>query len=92
MKNLPMPEILVCLALAAGALLLVPLAAMQFTREVSWGWLDFLLAGALLFTAGTAIELAIRRFKRPAQRNWSVLAIAVTLALVWAELSVGLFR
>ena len=33
-------------------LLLVPLVAMQFTREVRWGLADFIVAGALLFGAG----------------------------------------
>ena len=72
--------------------MLVPLVAMRFTDEVAWGWMDFLLAGALLFGAGSAVVLASRRFKRPAQRAAVVLATTLIVALVWAELAVGLFR
>lgn len=75
-----------------GLLLLVPLVAMQFTAEVDWGPADFLVGGALLFGAGTAMVLAMRRFERPLHRALAVGAIALALALVWAELAVGLFR
>ena len=33
-------------------LLLVPLVAMQFTDEVNWGPLDFVVAGVLLLSTG----------------------------------------
>lgn len=79
-------------ALATGTLLLIPALAMQFTNEFSWGWVDFLLAGALLFIAGTAIAFAAMRLGRPAQRYSVVLAIVGVAALVWAELAVGLFH
>ena len=92
MKKLSLRKSLFGVALATGALLLVPLAAMQFTKEVAWGLGDFLLAGALLFSAGTAIVLAIRGFKRPGHRNFVILAIVLIVALVWAELAVGLFH
>lgn len=92
MKNSSLRKSLVGVALATAALLLVPLAAMRFTREVSWGWGDFLLAFALLFSAGTAAVLAVRRLERPVHKKLAVLAIALALALVWAELAVGLFH
>lgn len=83
---------LLSVALATALLLLVPLVAMRFTREVSWGAGDFLVAGALLFAAGTATVAALSRFKRFAPRVAAVAAIAAGLVVVWAELAVGLFR
>jgi hypothetical protein len=79
-------------AVATGLLLLIPFVAMQFTREVAWGLVDFLAAGALLFTAGAAMVLAIRHFERPGQRAFVVTAIVVAVAAVWAELAVGIFH
>ncbi len=79
-------------ALATALLLLVPLLAMAFTPEVSWGPGDFLAAGALLFSAGTAAVLALRRLDRPMHRRLALGGIAMALAVVWAELAVGLFR
>ena len=77
-------------AIATASVLLIPLVAMQFTREVSWAAEDFLAAGALLFAAGTAMVAALRRFERFAPRVAAVAAITLGLALVWAELAVGL--
>lgn len=79
-------------ALATGLLLLVPLVAMQFTTEVSWGPGDFLAAAVLLFAAGTAMVIGVRRASSTVQRAGVISIIALALALVWAELAVGLFR
>jgi peptidoglycan/LPS O-acetylase OafA/YrhL len=89
-SSLRKPILLV--ALATGLLLLVPLAAMQVTGEVSWGVFDFVAAGVLLFGAGAAMVLARRRFGQPVQRWLAIAAIALLFCLVWAELAVGLFR
>jgi hypothetical protein len=79
-------------ALATAALLLIPLVAMQFSAEVSWSVGDFVVAAALLFTAGTAMVFGVRRTSSWAYRWGIVAAIAVVLSVVWAELAVGLFR
>lgn len=91
MKDWSLPRCLAAVALATGALLLIPLAAMQFTREVDWGLGDFLLAAALLFSAGAAGAIAFKFLKRPAYKKAVIGAIALAVALVWAELAVGLF-
>ncbi len=76
---------------AAGTalLLLVPLVAMQFTNEVAWGVGDFVAAAALLFGSGMAYALAARR----ARNTWHRVAVGAltlaVLAVVWAELAVG---
>lgn len=41
-------------------LLLVPLIAMQFTKEIYWKLSDFVVAGALLLSSGLIIEFIIR--------------------------------
>jgi cell division protein FtsW (lipid II flippase) len=48
-------------ALVTALLLLVPLAAMQFTDEVDWNWFDFAVMGALIFATCLAYELAARK-------------------------------
>ena len=74
-----------------GILLLVPLVAMQFTAEVNWSAFDFIVAAALLLTTGFAIELILRKVKPTASRLvWCGIALLI-LALVWAELAVGIF-
>ena len=92
MKTPSLRKPLLFVGLATLLLLLVPLVAMQFTREVSWGPGDFLAAGVLLFGAGAAAVLALRHFERSGQRWLAVAAIAFGLALLWAELAVGLFH
>jgi hypothetical protein len=79
-------------ALITALLLLVPAVAMQFTREVAWGPGDFLVAGVLLFGAGAVAVLGVRQVRSTGQRVAVVLAVAFGLALVWAELAVGLFN
>ena len=92
MKKSSLRKSLVSAALATGLLLLVPLVAMQFTPEVSWGVVDFLAAGVLLFSAGAGAVLTIRHCERPLQRTLALAAIVLCFCLVWAELAVGLFR
>ena len=76
-------------ALAAIAILSVPLIAMQFTPEVNWQAGDFLIFAAMLLALGAAIELAIRfarsHFTRAAAIGLSVMAFV----FVWAMLATG---
>lgn len=78
-------------AIVTALLLLVPAVAMQFTAEVGWGPGDFVVAGVLLFGAGATIVLGLRQVSRTSHRVALVLAVVFGLALVWAELAVGLF-
>jgi len=78
-------------ALATGLLLLVPLIAMQFTHEVAWGPGDFIVAGLLLFGAGTIYSLAAVRISRWRGKLLLAAAVLLGLAVVWAELAVGIF-
>jgi peptidoglycan/LPS O-acetylase OafA/YrhL len=78
-------------ALATALLLLIPAVAMQFTSEVSWGPGDFVLAAVLLFGAGALAVFGLAHVKGAGRRAALIVCIAFGLALVWAELAVGLF-
>jgi len=78
-------------ALATALLLLLPAVAMQFTSEVAWGPGDFVVAGVLLFGAGALMVLGLRHVTGIGRQAVLVLGVALGLALVWAELAVGLF-
>ena len=74
---------------AAALVLLVPLIATLATDEVDWSVADFVIAGALLFGVGIAMELATRTSNDTAYR-WAVgLALAAAFLLVWVNGAVG---
>ena len=87
--NLQKP--LLGVGLVALLLLLVPAAAMQFTSEIAWGPGDFVVAWVLLFGAGSAAVLGFSQVRGSRHRAALIFAIASGLALVWAELAIGLF-
>lgn len=72
-------------------LLLIPLIAMQFTKEVNWSIMDFVVAGLLLLGTSLAIELIRRKIKNSKLRIWIVAIIIILLLLIWVELAVGIF-
>jgi len=74
----------------AGLVLLIPFIAMQFTDEVNWGVMDFVIAGALLLISGFLIDLIFRKTKNRNYRIIFCLAVVLLLLLVWAELAVGI--
>lgn len=82
---------LVIILLSVAFLLLIPLIAMQFTNEVNWNLIDFVVAGVLLLGTGLALELVIRNVKKANQRILIGLVILLVFFLLWAELAVGIF-
>ena len=72
-------------------LLLLPFIAMQFTSEVKWTALDFIVAGILLLSVGFVIDFALRKFKTSKYRVAIIIGIIMTFFLIWLELAVGLF-
>lgn len=82
---------LIAILITIGVLLLIPFIAMQFTSEVTWGVMDFCVAGGLLLMTGLAIELVLRKVTSFQYRVAICLAILAVFALVWIELAVGIF-
>ncbi len=74
-----------------GALLLLPLLAMQVTREVAWDETDFATFGAMLAILGLALELTLRSGASAALKAVAGLGAIATFLLVWAHLAVGIF-
>jgi len=78
------------LALATAFLLLLPLVAMHFTKDVAWGPGDFVVAGILLFGAGLTYQLLSKKAPTAAYRAAIGVAVATVLLLVWVNLAVGI--
>lgn len=87
MKNKRLKFIL----LTVVGLLLIPLIAMQFTEEVNWTPLDFVVAGVLLLGTGLIFDLVLRKIKNNNYRMAIAAALLIVLLLFWAELAVGIF-
>jgi hypothetical protein len=64
---------------------------MQFSNEVNWSLMDFVLAGILLFGTSLVIELVLRKVKSTKHRLLISGIILLLLFLLWAELAVGIF-
>ena len=73
----------------AAVLMVLPLAAMQYTSEVRWTLTDFLVMGALLGGAGLVLELATRKAQSLFYRFGATVAVAAAFLLVWVNLAVG---
>lgn len=76
----------------ASILLLIPLLAMQFTQEVNWTPFDFMVAGTLLYGTTIACDFTLRKIKN---KNTALVLCGVILfilAVIWAELAVGIFH
>lgn len=76
---------------AAAILLMIPLIAMQFTKEVNWTGSDFIIGGVLLFGTAFICELVLRNVKTLKSRIIICVTILAILMLVWAEMAVGIF-
>lgn len=86
--NLYKPLIIV--ALVTGIILLVPLIAMQYTREVNWGVGDFIIMGVLLFSTGAALVILTAYSNNVIHKVAMVFAIGATFLMIWSNLAVGL--
>jgi hypothetical protein len=75
---------------AAVALLLLPLGAMQLTKEVDWTGSDFVAMGLMLGSVGLAFEFLLRKSDDLRYRIAVALELAASFFLVWASLAVGI--
>ena len=64
---------------------------MQFTSEVSWDVMDFIIAGVLLVSTGLIINYIQKKLISNKYRTLIIISIITLLLLVWAELAVGIF-
>lgn len=87
---MPPQKNLLRLVLVTACILAVPMIAMQFSDEVNWNLLDFVVAGALLFGTGLGFELVVRKAGSTAYRVATGLTFATLLLLIWMNLAVGL--
>lgn len=86
-----LPRQVVYVLAGTGAILLAPLAAMQFTDEVRWSAFDFIVAALLLSGAGLLYVLLARSIATRGGRIGAACALFTLLLIVWAELAVGVF-
>ena len=89
--NIMQNKRLLIILLSLAILLFIPLIAMQFTEEVHWTLVDFVVAGALLLGTGLMAELILRRTTKINYRIILFLVLLTLLLLIWAELAVGVF-
>lgn len=73
----------------AGAVLLVPLIAMQFTNDVVWTLGDFLFFGALIGMIGAGYEVLARR-GGGLYRLAAAVALAAAFLMIWSNAAVGI--
>jgi hypothetical protein len=84
-------QIFLWLAVATGLILLIPLAAMQFTTEVNWDSTDFIVMGTLLFGSGSIFVFTARKVQDTTRRVVLGVVVLAAVLYLWAELAVGIF-
>lgn len=72
-------------------IVLIPLLTMLFTNEVDWTFIDFAIAGILLFSLIQTVMYIQKNIKNLTYKNIILSIIIVMFLIVWAELAVGLF-
>lgn len=76
--------------LVTAAILMVPLVAMQFTREVNWTVSDFVVAVFLLAGTGMLFELSTTKLRTRKSRLTAVALNELGFLFVWEEMVLGL--
>lgn len=64
---------------------------MQFTSQVDWSVMDFIIAGTLLLSTGLIINYIQQKLVNRKYRLLVIASIILLLFLLWAELAVGIF-
>ncbi|NVK21995.1 MAG: hypothetical protein HWD86_05720 [Kangiellaceae bacterium] len=72
-------------------ILSIPLVAMQFTEQVNWNLMDFLIVGFLIFAAGSIFILISRKLGSTILKWLAGIVILGLLLLTWAHLAVDLW-
>jgi hypothetical protein len=79
------------IVVAIVLILMIPFVAMQFTTEVDWSPMDFVIMGALLLGTGLICEMVLRSVKTVQKRVIYIGAVLFAFFLIWVERAVGLF-
>lgn len=74
----------------AVMLILTPLVAMQYTREVNWTVSDFVFAAIIFGIVGGLLELAVRLTKNWYARAGAFFAVLAGFVVIWANGAVGM--
>ena len=77
-------------ALIAVFVHLVPLLANVLSDEVAWSFMDFLIAGVMVYIF-TTVEIILWKKLRSVQRWLIVFFTALLFAILWVEMAVGFF-
>lgn len=81
---------IVRIALVTLAILMIPLVAMQFNKDMVWTLSDFIFAGAVIFVTGLLYELVARQSKNITYRAAFALALGTGFLLLWINAAVGI--
>lgn len=82
---------LLFLVITTIALLLIPLIAMQWTSDVNWTAADFFIMGAMIVGFGSVLVVYMEVARSRKQKILFTVIMLILFALIWAELSVGIF-
>lgn len=74
-----------------GFILLLPVIGVQFSNEVDWNAIDFLIAGILLLSIGFGVDYVLSTSKTNLEKIIFVAIVLIIGFLIWAELAVGIF-
>jgi hypothetical protein len=72
------------------AVLLIPLVVMQFTHQVKWNVVDFVVMGCLLFGIGLGYEVVARRSEKTTYRIACGVGLVTAFVLFWVNGAVGI--
>lgn len=73
-----------------AAVLLIPLIAMQFTDEVNWGVMDFVIMGGILSLFGLLYEVIAQRADKTVYRVAFGIGLLGAFLLFWVNGAVGI--
>ncbi len=77
-------------AIVTALILLVPLAANQFTSGKGWTLSDFVIMGTLLFGTGFSYKFVTRKSQEVVYRVATGFSILTGFLLIWVNLAVGI--
>ncbi len=80
----------IVLSIVTALILSVPLVAMQFSKEVNWSLMDFVVAAMLIMGSGLAIDFTARRSRNITFKLGVVGTVGTCLFLTWINLAVGI--